>query len=145
MSDAQIASTAERAALKSVLDSPEFAQSDRMRAMLRFLVETTLQGKSAELKETVIGVSVFRRDSGYDPKADGVVRSEARRLRSKLQEYYLGSGSRDELRIDLPKGGYVPHFLPATVTAANVTGPRPSPGSRGAPRAGSPHSRAPRC
>jgi Tol biopolymer transport system component len=47
-----------------------------------------------------------------DPRAsvDIIVRSEARRLRTKLQIYYETSGQRDELRIRIPKGGYFPEF-----------------------------------
>ena len=36
------------------------------------------------------------------------MRSEVRRLRAKLQAYYVGLGEHDELRIDIPKGGYAP-------------------------------------
>jgi Tol biopolymer transport system component len=92
-----------------MLASPEFAQSERMSRFLRFVVSQALAGKSDSLKESVIGVSVFDRDPGYDPKADPVVRSEARRLRSKLLEYAQAHSS-DPLWIDLPKGGYVPEF-----------------------------------
>ncbi len=35
---------------------------------------------------------------------------EARRLRLKLDEYYNGPGKQDPLRIDLPKGSYVPSW-----------------------------------
>jgi TolB-like protein len=38
------------------------------------------------------------------------VRTEARRLRALLNEYYLGDGKGDALVIELPKGGYVPEF-----------------------------------
>src|SRR5438552_2224100 len=79
-----------------------------MRALLTYLVDGLLSGKAAHLKESVIGIEVFRRDPGYTPKLDGVVRTEARRLRFKLQEYYSGSGASDTIRVELPKGGYVP-------------------------------------
>jgi hypothetical protein len=78
-----------RAALQRILASPEFTQSARMKALLSYLVDGALKGNASELKESVIGVDVFRREAGYDPKLDGVVRTEARRLRSKLQEYYV--------------------------------------------------------
>lgn len=81
-----------------------------MQRFLTFVVETCLSGKNRpeELKETLIGVAVFDRDAAYDPKTDPVVRVEARRLRSKLQEYYERSGKDDSILIELPKGSYVP-------------------------------------
>ncbi len=66
------------------------------------------------LKETVIGVGVFGRDAGYDPKLDPVVRVEIRRLRGKLLEYYEGSGHADPARLELPKGSYRPQFSTRT-------------------------------
>ena len=62
------------------------------------------------LKETNVGVDVFGRKPGYDPRLDGVVRTEAIKLRARLKEYYEGEGRNDGVRIDLPKGGYVAAF-----------------------------------
>jgi Tol biopolymer transport system component len=98
------------AALARLNASPEFASSDQLRRLLAFLVKRTLEGRQDELKESVIGVEVFGRQPGYDPKLDGVVRTEARRLRLKLAQYYETSGRGDSLVFALPKGGYVPEF-----------------------------------
>ena len=95
--------------LERMLESQEFAQSERMSRFLRFIVEQSLAGKLDMLKESVIGVHVFDRAPGYDSKADPVVRTEARRLRSKLLEYYANHAN-DPTVIDLPKGGYIPEF-----------------------------------
>src|SRR5204863_6822573 len=62
------------------------------------------------VKESVIGVEVFGRSPGYDPRIEPIVRIEARRLREKLQAYYEKQGSQDPVVIQLPKGGYVPTF-----------------------------------
>jgi TolB-like protein len=51
---------------------------------------------------------VFGRLPGYDSKQDPIVRTEARRLRARLSEYYLADGKGDSMIIDLPKGFYVP-------------------------------------
>ncbi|HZL66139.1 MAG TPA: tetratricopeptide repeat protein, partial [Candidatus Limnocylindrales bacterium] len=53
---------------------------------------------------------VFDRPSDYDPGTDPIVRAEARRLRSRLVDYYQTLGKLDQVRIDLPKGTYVPVF-----------------------------------
>jgi serine/threonine-protein kinase len=75
-----------------------------------FAVERALSGQSEQLKEYVIGVEVFDRKESYDPRVDPIVRVEARRLRSKLESYYAGEGSADELIIEFPKGTYAPVF-----------------------------------
>lgn len=96
--------------LARLLSSREFQDSERMCRFLRFTVETTLAGKAEDVKEYSIGMAVFDRGPDFDPRTDPVVRSEARRLRSKLAAYYAKEGLQNELVIELPKGGYVPQF-----------------------------------
>ena len=48
------------------------------------------------------------RPPDYDPRVDSIVRMEASRLRSRLQEYYANGGVADPVVIALPKGGYSP-------------------------------------
>jgi Tol biopolymer transport system component len=81
-----------------------------MRRFLSFVVEKAIAGEGDHLKETVIGVEVFDREPGYDPKVDPVVRNEARRLRAKVEEYYRLEQAPRAVRIGLPKGSYVPTF-----------------------------------
>jgi len=96
--------------LEKVLASPGFIHSDRMARFLRFTVDQALKGHASGLKETVLGMEVFDRSSSFDPRVDTIVRVEARRLRSKLKEYYEGEGRGDPVLIDFPKGSYVPTF-----------------------------------
>src|SRR5580692_468185 len=99
-----------REALERVLSSACFARSEGLSRLLRFLVERLLEGRDSELKESVIGVEVFGRKPDYDPKLDSTVRTEAARLRARLNKYYSTEGQRDPLIIEVPKGGYVPRF-----------------------------------
>ncbi len=80
---------------------------------MRFTVEQALRGREDQLKEYVIGVEVFDRNTAYDPRIDPIVRVEARRLRSKLRDYYQTEGRDDALRIEFPIGGYIPDFQTA--------------------------------
>jgi serine/threonine-protein kinase len=73
-------------------------------------VEECLAGRQHRLKEYLIGMEVFNRLEAFDPRVDSIVRVEARRLRAKLEEYYITEGREDELRIELRKGSYVPLF-----------------------------------
>jgi serine/threonine-protein kinase len=99
-----------RAALGKISASPRFASSERLCRFLRFAVEEMLAGNTDKLKEIVLGAEVFGRKPDYDPRLDAVVRIEAVKLRARLKEYYENEGRDDAVRIDLPKGGYVPSF-----------------------------------
>src|ERR1700757_172522 len=90
-----IAEHAIRDELARILQSSIFVQSDRLGRFLRFTVETTLSGKAEILKEYLIGTEVYNRQPSYDPGDDSIVRSEARRLRRKLKEYYESFGRND--------------------------------------------------
>ncbi len=81
-----------------------------MARFLRFAVERSLAGRADELKEYLIGVEVFDRPSSYDPRVDPIVRVEARRLRSKLKDYYDGDGKNDPVLIEFSTGGYAPQI-----------------------------------
>lgn len=96
--------------LDRVLKSSGFSRADRLSRFLRFVVEGHLDGKDNELKESVIAVEVFGRQPDFDSRLDPVVRTEAVRLRARLDKYYIKEGKADGLVIELPKGGYVPCF-----------------------------------
>jgi hypothetical protein len=74
------------------------------------VVQQHLDGKTDEIKESLIGIEVFGRAPGYDTRSDSVVRTEAAKLRGRLTEYYAGEGASDPVIIELPKGGYTPVF-----------------------------------
>jgi adenylate cyclase len=99
-----------RMALETILASPGFLHSERMARFLRWVVERTLAGEVATIREYAIGMAVFDRSASYDPKIDTIVRVEARRLRRKLAEYYDGPGMDDAVLIEIPGPGYVPNF-----------------------------------
>lgn len=102
-----------------------FVRSPRLLKLLGFLIRETLEGRSSELKESIIGRALYSGDVEYDPRIDSTVRVEARRLRRKLAAYYEAEGSADPIHISLPTGGYGPIFAsspppaPATVSAAS--------------------------
>jgi TolB-like protein len=100
-----------RSHIERILGSSQFAQSERISRFLRFAVEESLAGRGSQLKEYVIGVEVFDRPDSYDPRVDPIVRVEARRLRRKLRLYYETEGRTEPIRIEFPKGSYVPCVL----------------------------------
>jgi len=99
-----------RAALDRLLASKAFATSGRAGRLLTFLVERTLAGDGDTLKEYVVGVEVFQRPEGFDPRLDSIVRVEVRRLRARLDAYYRDEGATDPVVISIPRGTYQPAF-----------------------------------
>ena len=124
------------AQLDRILASPGFASADRASRFLRYVVERTIAGEGDQLKEYVIGRAVFDRGDDYDPRIDSIVRVEAGRLRSKIDEYYSGPGRADDILIQLRRGSYAPAFETRGSEVASATsveaanGPRPGKHSR---------------
>ena len=96
--------------LKKVLASPQFSNSKRYPALLQYVVQETLEGKSDLLKERTLGVEVFDRQPTYDTNADTVVRYTAGEVRKRLLLYYHEQGRTSQFRISLPAGSYIPEF-----------------------------------
>jgi hypothetical protein len=132
------ATPADQAAVRDQLDrvlaSPSFRTSKRHSGFLRYVVEATLEGRAAQLKERTVGIHVFGREPDYDTNVDPVVRVSAGELRKRVAQYYHEPGREAELRIDLPPGSYVPEFRPVGRSVA-VTSPAPpaSPARRSKP------------
>lgn len=99
-----------RDAMERVLSSDEFRDSERLQALLRYVVEETLAGRSQGIKATTITLEVFGRDIETSSTPTSVVRVSAARLRRKLSHYYASTGQRDPIRIEIPTGSYVPTF-----------------------------------
>jgi TolB-like protein len=97
-----------------------FSGAARLCRFLRFTVESKISGREDQVKEFVIGREVFDRKDDYDPRLDPIVRVEARRLRAKLAEYYAGPGCTEPLRLDYPRGSYVPIVTRPTPVVADA-------------------------
>ncbi len=97
--------------LHRIVASPTFARSERLSAFLTYICDMTLQGRAAELNEQQIGHAVFGRQRDYDSSIDGIVRTQASRLRKRLETHYQKEGSTETVRIIIPRGSYVPQFI----------------------------------
>jgi TolB-like protein/Tfp pilus assembly protein PilF len=96
-----------------MLRSRVFGQAPMLSRLLKYLVERTIESDTGQLKEYAVGVEVFDRGSSFDPRTDTIVRVQARRLRSKLQDYYRGEGRTDPIVVELPTGRYAVRCRPA--------------------------------
>lgn len=109
-----------REELEEILRSRFFIKSARLCRFLRTAVEYLLAGKAELFKEYTVGVEVYGRLPSYDPNVDSIVRTEARRLRAKLREYYANTPPRSSIMILLPVGSYVPVITLRRSSARNT-------------------------
>lgn len=98
--------------LARLLHSQSFQNSTVLQAFLRFVTEETISGRPSEVNEYTIATRALGRGPDFDSASDTIVRTQAYRLRQKLQEYYSREGTKDALIIEIPKGHYVPAFRP---------------------------------
>src|SRR5262249_14230501 len=107
-----------RAAVDQVLQSTTFLRAGQLRNFLRYICEMDLAGRAAELSEYLIGVEALGRPAGYSTADDSSVRRRAHALRQKLDEVYATELAGAPVRVDLPKGSYVPRFVRTSPPAA---------------------------
>jgi len=104
-----------------MLESALFRRSKRCGMLLQYVVEETLEGRSENLKERAIGISVFGRKPTYDTNEDPIVRTTAVEVRKRIAQYYHETGHDSAVQIELTSGSYVPQFYAPAATRT----PRP--------------------
>jgi TolB-like protein/Flp pilus assembly protein TadD len=98
------------AELEHVLSSHVLIASPSLSQFLRFVVTETLAGRADQIKAYTIALKAWGRGRSFDPQTDPIVRIQAGRLRRALKDYYAEEGAGNPMRIDIPKGTYVPTF-----------------------------------
>jgi tetratricopeptide (TPR) repeat protein len=106
----EILTQAVKEALARVLGTDKFRNSPQLAAFLTFVVEKTLRSETADIKGYTIATQALGRGVDFDPQLDPIVRVEAARLRLALDAYYANEGRSDPLRIDIPRGKYIPEW-----------------------------------
>jgi hypothetical protein len=71
--------------LERILNSAPLVSSPSLCRFLRYVVEETLAGRGAEIKEHPLGVRVFDRGEDFNPRLDPIVRVQARNLRKRMK------------------------------------------------------------
>ncbi len=100
----------QRELVDRILGSELFHKSGRLSAFLKFVCEQHWKGHADTINEQRIGTVVFQRTPGYNVGDDSIVRSQARFLRQRLEEYFNTAGAHETLLLMIPKGSYLPVF-----------------------------------
>ena len=95
-----------------IIASLAFAKCERLSSLLAYVCDLALNGRVKEINEQRIGEAVFGRPRNYDSSIDGIVRTQASRLRQRLELYFREEGLDEPIRVIIPRGGYVPVFEP---------------------------------
>ncbi len=125
-----------RRELQRICASAAFRNSRRSRVFLEYIVEKTLAGRVDELKERIIGSSLYGRPADYDTGTDSMVRVVANETRRRLQTYYAQPENDGPVRIELCAGSYLPavHYRPPATDAQDLKVVPPEPELRQAAR-----------
>jgi TolB-like protein len=98
------------AAIHRVLASPAFEAAPQARRFLAFVADETIDGRGHLLNERKVARLALGRAADFDARTDPSVRVQARRVRDRLDRYYLADGRDDPIRVDLPLGQYAVVF-----------------------------------
>jgi tetratricopeptide (TPR) repeat protein len=110
-----------RKALDCLCSSDTFVTAKRSRQLLHYLIEEALAARAHAISEYAIAQDVFGRGAQFDPRIDTCVRTEAWRLRSRLQSYYENEGRVDAVRFAFLPRSFVPIFSwQPTLTAISI-------------------------
>ena len=100
-----------RAAMEEVLQSATFLRANQVKNFLRYICEMELAGRASALHEYLIAVEAMGLPSSYSTDDDSSVRRRAYALRQKLERVYASELTQAKVRIEVPKGSYVPRFV----------------------------------
>jgi hypothetical protein len=100
-----------RTALEQVLQSATFTRASQVRNFLRYICEMEIAGRGAALHEYLIAVEAMGRPAAYSTDSDSSVRRRAYALRQKLESVYANELTDARIRIEVPKGSYVPRYV----------------------------------
>lgn len=109
------------AELERIVASERFSGSPRLQQLLTYIVTETIEGRAALIKGLSIAQDVYGQIDPEAARTSTIVSVEARRLRRKLADYYLGVGTNAPIVIEIPKGTFVPIFRQARKEAKPET------------------------
>ena len=118
--------------VQRVVAGPTFAKAARLSQFLLYVCERAILGRLDEVSEQHVGMHVFGRQADYNSNDDNIVRTHARLLRKKLDEYYAAEGKDEPLRILIPKGGPISTPPTRKMTTCGMRGPGSSATTSGA-------------
>jgi TolB-like protein len=105
-----------REELKRILASRTFSRAIQMSSLLEWISERWLAGEIDQLDGYHIVRAVQHRSEVPEAQFNSTGRVYVGRLREQLERYYATEGSADDVRIEIPRGAYIPvaHCQPSS-------------------------------
>lgn len=100
----------EWALTQRIVASPRFARSALLTSFLLYVCDRKLRGREDEINEFEVGIQALGRPPTFHPGEDNIVRTYARMLRKRLEEYFNAEGRNEPTHITIPRGQYIPVF-----------------------------------
>ena len=101
------------ALIERILESEEFRRAAQLRKILRYACKVAILRPQEGLSEVEVACNVLERRLDFDPSTDNIVRAQFSHLRRKLERYFETEGKDEPLLLSIPKGNYIPVFIPA--------------------------------
>jgi len=120
-----------RAHADRIRNSGVLGRSPLMQRLFDFLLECSIAGKAP--KEIEVAVDAFGKGAEFDVSQDAMVRVYIHKLRRKLEEFYVGPGAAEPVRLSIPKGEYRFAIEAAAVPPPPEPEPAPLPAIEPAP------------
>lgn len=98
------------AQIDKIVESPGFRGGKRLSQFLRYVSDQKVNSNVDSLKQYTIATEALGCSDDFDPQSNPIVRILAKRLRRELDTYYYSKGDKDPIKVDIPKGTYVPVF-----------------------------------
>jgi hypothetical protein len=105
--------------VQRVVNSQELRRAARLRELLLYLGDRSLKSHAATIREQEIGTAVFGRPESYDTNVDNIVRVNVSELRKRLVHYFEGEGAAEPILMEIPRGAYLPVFIPRPLPAGD--------------------------
>ncbi|MBI4877889.1 MAG: hypothetical protein HY822_24930 [Acidobacteria bacterium] len=103
--------------LDHLLHSGVVRERTQLHSLLAYLGTKAIEEPAEPLKEYTIGVEALGKSGDYDPRLDPTIRVEVAKLRRRLKEYYQEAGAERPVKLEIPKGVYLPVFSSASTPA----------------------------
>ena len=103
--------------VQRILRSKHFIKASQLREILTYVARQVILDEGVAIPEHEIACKVLGRREGFNPNDDNIVRVQAGHLRKKLEQYFTDEGRDEPYVLEIPKGAYVPRFVPQMNTS----------------------------
>ena len=129
--------------VQRIIASEGFQRALQLRSILKYTSKLAILRPDNVPGEFEIACNVLGRREDFNPANDNIVRAQFSHLRRKLEHYFETEGKAEPLILTIPKGSYIPVFVPHQTPTHAPTISEPStleePDSAVDPAGSSPH------